>query len=126
MIMKKKNETKDTNVVDFGDQQVKIKVDDVKTDKKLLKAAEKVVRRLDRIVTDLSALSYDALRLRNWDESEYNQCSEKDQARLEEMAGIIDSSTKILFCVADRMARKYIGKQIEGLSYERKSLKKAG
>ena len=126
-----KNKKKSADVVEIGDAvtvpaDVTISVDkEVKTDKKLLKAAEKLVRKLDRVVSELNVLQYEARSLRDWDSAEYSECTDKDQARLTELYNVIYASTGILFHVTERMSRKYTGKDIEPLGQDRKSLKKA-
>jgi hypothetical protein len=97
------------------------KEDKQKTDKKYLKRAEKLVRKLDNVLTDLNKVTVDARTL----EAEIitSEVSRRDEARFSEMAIILESSTNVLFQLTDRMARKYVGKEIDNLGRGRSSLK---
>jgi hypothetical protein len=91
------------------------------TDKAYLKRAEKLVRRMDSVLTDLHELSFEATSL----QSEAIETTDRDNARFSELADVLDSSCTILFYLTGRMSRKYVGKEIDVISRnERKTLKK--
>jgi len=92
------------------------------TDKKYLKQAEKIVRRLDNVLNELNKVYNDACDLNNSIVS--TEVSEKDQARFEELTSVVYASENILYQLTNRMARKYVGKEIDSLDNpKRKSLK---
>lgn len=94
-----------------------------KTDKKLLKRAEKIVRKLDNVLNDMNELTANSYDLATND-TVGTEVSEKDMDRFVELREVIQSSTSILFQLNNRMARKYAGKTIEPLgSRKRKALK---
>ena len=95
---------------------------ELKTKKSYLKTAEKITRRLDRVLTDLNDLSQEARTLANTVIE--TEVSEKDIARFSELAALTTASVDMLYYLTSRMARKYVGKEIEGLNDGRKSLRK--
>lgn len=90
----------------------------VKTDKKILKRAEKLVRRMDRVLTDINALQVDADALLQ----SSVELTENDERRFREMDEILGSITNQWYHLTHRMARKYVGKTIDGLTEKRKTL----
>jgi hypothetical protein len=92
------------------------------TKKSYLKTVDKLVRRVDRIVTDL----YEA---RNEAEVLVStmidaDVAPKDKSRFYELFDVLDAVTNILYRSNSRMVRKYTGKNVDGLFVSRTSLKK--
>ena len=107
--------------------EVSINADDVKikTDKKLLDKAEKLVRRLDGVVTELSELREKAHELAFGENTNHAEnLNSKDYDRFVEMFTVIDGCVGILHQLDKRMARKYVGKEIDAVDSKRKTLKK--
>lgn len=96
---------------------------ELKTDKKTLNKTAKIVRRLDNIVTDLFRIEDDTHDLSNSiSEIDHNQ---KDSDRIKEINLVAFATATILYQLTARMARKYVGKEIDStLNGTRKSLKK--
>jgi len=94
-----------------------------KTDKKLLKAAEDAVRKLDNVLSDLHKVAYD------FDDITQSIISvdvdPKDDDRFHEASEVTHATATTLYFLVARMARKYVGKEIDNLSAKkRKSLKR--
>ena len=106
-----------------SDDVVQIDAEKTKTDKRLLKKAAKLVRKLDVVVSNLCDLEMEVGELRDWDANEYDDVEDKDNARFNEMYEILHSSTIILYHMTARMARKYVGKEVAPLENKRKALK---
>lgn len=96
---------------------------ELKTDKKTLNKTAKIVSRLDNIVTDLFRIEDDTHDLSNSiSEIDHNQ---KDSDRIKEINLVAFATATILYQLTARMARKYVGKEIDStLNGTRKSLKK--
>lgn len=109
-------------IADGKEGSVESNIEEVKTDKKILKRAEKVVRRLDNALNELHSVSRDALELH---ESNTADATEKDMDRFHEMQSVICSTCDVLYHLTARMSRKYVGKEIEpiGSMNKRKPLK---
>lgn len=96
-----------------------------KTAKRFLKDAEKQVRKLDNILSDLVKTSQDLDDLVAAVTTESKDVSEKDFERFNEMASVTSSVAGVLYHLTARMARKYAGKTIEPIDQsKRKALKK--
>ena len=94
-----------------------------KTDKKILKAAEDAVRKLDNVLSDLHKVAHD------FDDITQSiisvEVDPKDDDRLHEASEVTHATATTLYFLAARMSRKYVGKEIANLSdKKRKSLKK--
>ena len=92
------------------------------TKKHYLTAAAKLVRKMDKIVMDANDLTGEAADLVN--SVITTEVTEKDVNRFDEMENILRSVSNVLFYVTERMARKYVDKNIAPLVPGRKSLKK--
>ena len=90
------------------------------TEKKYLKRAENIVRRLDNVVTQLNKLAQDARDLEQQTELPVTEVSEKDYNRITELTVVLEAATNILFQVDDRMARKYVGKNVDPLDLKKR------
>jgi uncharacterized protein YaaQ len=93
----------------------------LETKKSYLKHADRVVRKLDKILTDMVELTSTATTLF---EGNSTEIAPKDEARFSELHHVLESTSEILYHVTARMARKYTGTEIEPLQVGRKSLKK--
>jgi hypothetical protein len=95
----------------------------LQTNKKYLKQAEKLVRRMDKVLTDVHTLIGDADQL--YSHVHTTEINEKDSFRFQETFEVLTAVQNTLYWLTDRMARKYVGKDIALLNDDRrKSLKK--
>ena len=95
----------------------------LQTNKKYLKQAEKLVRRMDNVLTDVHNLVSEAENI--YSNANTTDVNEKDNARFQEPLEVLTAVQSTLYWLTDRMARKYVGKEIELLNdTKRKSLKK--
>ena len=96
----------------------------VGTDKKYLKRAEVISRKLDNEVTRLQNIVREAEELQAQTEVPTTEVNDKDYDRISEIVDVSNGVTVILHQLTKRMARKYAGKEIEPLDQaKRKSLK---
>ena len=93
----------------------------LETKKSYLKQADKIVCKLDRILTDMVELTSTSTTLF---EGCTTDIAPKDEARFSELHHVLESTSEILYHLTARMARKYAGTEIEPLQVGRKSLKK--
>ena len=95
------------------------------TAKKYLNQVEQIVRRMDNVLLDLNKLQWDAVGL--YEGLISTDVDPKDFARFNEIQAVLGSATCIIYHLTERMARKYVGKEIGLLDVpNRKSLKKLG
>ena len=118
--MAKKDKNKE---VEVEGQLGEILDDAPETKKKLIKHAADIVRRLDNVVSELYELREDSQSLIDGTLAPTTDFAPKDMQRFEEMFTVIDASVGILYQLAKRMSRKYVGKEIADLDHKRKSLK---
>jgi hypothetical protein len=94
----------------------------LQTNKKYLKQAEKIVRRMDNVLTDVHNLASEADSI--YSNVINTEVSDKDNDRFNEIREVLIAVQSTLYWLTDRMARKYVGKEIASLGDGRKSLKK--
>lgn len=112
---------KEKNVVAIAEALPQNDEEKQKTTKKYLRKAEKITRRLDNVLNDLTEVVVSADDLTC---AETTEVSEKDLQRFYEIREVTQSATQILYHLTERMARKYVGKNIEPLgAVKRKALK---
>jgi hypothetical protein len=92
-----------------------------KSTKEYTKKAEKIIRRMDGVLTDVYELAVKAAEL---SASDTPEIAPKDNDRFKEMSEVLRSVECNLYWLTERMARKYVGKNIAPLDPGRKSLKK--
>lgn len=95
-----------------------------KTNKRYLKQVESIVRRLDGAISELNSVSVELRNFQARHGISITEIDEKDLNRTEEMEEVVSASLMILYQMANRMSRKYVGKTIEEIGdHKRKSLK---
>lgn len=125
---------KDGKEIDLGNPDVEISIPsekDVMTSpklpKKIAKAAEALVRKMDNTLSDLYTLSYDSSQLiQDIHEFPTTDVGQKDVDRLTEIQDILQGVSRVMYPMISRMSRKYVGKEIEpidSISRKRKALK---
>lgn len=123
---KKVKNIAEASVEELMPKSITVEGEEVKleTKKSYLKQADKIVRRMDRVLTDLYTLQCEASDLS--DGANTTEVSEKDMDRFTEIHGVLLATTQTLYFLTQRMARKYVGKEIESFQdgRDRKSLKK--
>ena len=101
-----------------------IKIKKFKSDKKYLKQVEKAVRKLDNAISELNEVGQDLHHLAHSLEYSTTEISDKDVDRTTEMFEVVDATLDILYNMATRMSRKYVGKDLDDIKKDkRKSLK---
>lgn len=96
-----------------------------KTDKKILKQLEKVVRKMDNALTELHKVNADVGEFISSISAGSDYIDEKDEHRLNEIDAALQATVSTLYYTVHRMARKYVGKEIDSIdNNKRKSLKK--
>ena len=94
-----------------------------KTNKKYLKEAEKIVRKMDSLLSDIFDLRTRANDLEM--NANTTEIDSRDARRFSELVEVLSAVQGTLYWLTERMARKYVGKEISALGSikERKPLK---